>query len=168
MKEKIFKLLQSIVIASIISFAIYIVAGLINHTFYHTVKNSDLVWYSFMMILYTVSFYFDHFHRNEERFSPEERFNIFKEAKYYFKNEGKYLLLIYSVLSFLCECNCLLKPESPELLIPTLCLMVFPFLVYIPIPVLRTLISLLLANVIPLILVEIRSFIIYREKKKWG
>lgn len=138
------------------------------HTFYHTVKISELVWFSFMMVLSTVPFYFVHFHRKNERFSSNEQFSIIKEAKCYFAAEGKYLLLIYSVLAFLCECNILMKSGSPELLIPTICIMFFPFILYPPIPVVRALLSLLIANAIPLILMEIRSFIIYRKKKKWG
>lgn len=162
------RLCKSIVVSTIISFIFYLVfAGIVNAMFENVEERTTrfFILYCFMMLVYAACFYFIHIKKREELFAPDEKFHLITEAKHYFFTEGKYLLLIYSVLAVLCEIDALIPSDSPGKLIVTLCSMFFPFFTSIKIPVIRALINLLLANVIPLILVEIHSFKLHRRRQ---
>ncbi len=122
----------------------------------------DLIAMSLVLVAYSIIFYLLHIKNREEYYTPNGEGGIKGELKAYFKCEGKYLLIIYGVLSVLCEINFLIPTSSPGKVFPLICMPFFPFSGYIPIPIVRSIISLVIIAGITALLVIVNF---YRIKK---
>lgn len=162
LKKKIIDLFKSIAISTLISFICFFALNIFVRSIFENVKNINLIIYCINMITYALCFYFVRTKKLDELIATDSKFNPINEAKKYFFTEGRFLLYIYSILVILCEVNSLIVPDGSGAIFVLLCSMFFPFFSSIKIPVLRSILNLLLANIIPLLLFEYYS---YKTKK---
>ena len=155
MKKKYLTLFRAITIATLITFVIYLAFNFITRAIFEKVEHRETLFFILHfvnMITYTVCFYFIRTEDLDTLVTTDSQFNLPNEAKKYFEQEGKYLLCISFVLALLCEVNCFLVPDGSGVFMMALCMMIFPFYSVIEIPLLRAIVSLLLANIVPLLL----------------
>lgn len=118
------------------------------------------------MVTYIISFYFSREKERYELFSCNEKFNFLDEGKIFFAKEGIYILSIYSVVALLGEIYSLITAYNAKNPIAFLCTWCLPFYSAINIPILRSVISILLAGFIHLMIVEFNSYKISKKKKE--
>lgn len=162
MRKKTLNLVSAIVICTVLSFVFFFVFNFIIRAIFEDVSDINIVIYNVNLIVYAFFYYVIHVKKRDEPFSSYENFGFWKEAKAYFSCEGKYLLAIYVVLALVCEIELLIPKSTPGRFICTICSMFFPYIAWIRIPVVRSIVNLAIANIIPFLLVEFNS---YRLKK---
>ena len=169
MKKKIIDLCKVIAIATLITFVIYLACNIFTRAIFEKVEDREILYFVLHcvnMITYAVCFYFVRTKDLDNLITTNSQFNLQNEAKKYFEHEGKYLLCITSVLALLCEVNCFMVPDGSGVIMMALCMMIFPFYSVIEIPILRAILSLLLANIIPLLLFMYYSYRLNKKTKK--
>ncbi len=137
-------------------------------------ENNDdkfLYMYLVIMIIYAICFYKTAMSNRLETFaSHSNKYDFIEESKKYLRKDGKVLVIIYSVCAFACELSYFIItytsiPEEQNI-IATACLMFFPFIDVVEIPILRSVLNLILAILIAVITTNIKSYLIYKELKK--
>lgn len=163
-KKKVIKdLCLAILVCSILSFVFFFLFNLIVRAIFEDVSNINIVLYNMNLIVYALFYYAMHIKKELGSFSSDENTSFVKEAKAYFSREGKYLLIIYGILAVICEVELLLAKSAKGHFISTVCSMFFPYIFWIRVPVVRSVVNLAIANAIPLLLVEFRF---WRLRKK--
>ncbi len=169
-KETIINLIISIVKATILSLFLSLVVILIFGAIGTMIFGDDFdrdARDSLMRLINIVTYFICFISVKEkeryELFSSNNKFSFKDEFKSYFSAEGKYLLLIYSIMAVLCEFDFIINADSKKP-INFLCAMFFPLMSVIKIPILRSIISILLVSIIHVIIVEIKSYKITKKK----
>ena len=167
--EKIISVIKSIVKATVISLLLSIVAFLILGAVGTMIWGDDLDKDSLVRLITFVTYYICFISVKEKErytlFSSNDKFSFVNEFKSYFSTEGKYLLLLYSIMAVLCEFDFLINPDTAKRPIVFLCAMFFPLMPIIKIPILRSIISILLTFIVHVFIVQIKSYKIYNTKK---
>lgn len=164
-KKTLFRLVKSIVLCSILSFICFFAFNIFTRAVFEGFDNLFLILYVINLLTYSIFFYVLHEKKRETCFSVGGEFNLWKEAKSYFTNEGKWLLLIYGIFAVGCEIEYAIVKQSPQKLWHALCSMFFSFMVRMHIPVLRSIASIAIVMAVTLLLVEFRSYQIYKYEK---
>ena len=158
MKTKIFNLIKSIIFASLFAFVLYLITGFTVAGFFEENPNKHFYVSWWMLLLYIVSFYVVHERlRKETHADCFDHFTYRKEIKAYFAAEGKYLLLIYGVLGMVVDVSMVITQNSPQNIVGAICVMFFPLITFIPIPIIRSISSVLLCMLGAVVLVLLRS-----------
>lgn len=158
MRMAIVKLIKSIVIASLFAFVLYFILAFTLAALFEDNPNRDLYISCCIVLIYDLSFYVIHERRRTDTFEDcDEQFTYRKELKSYFAAEGKYLLLLYGIFAAVVEIGMLVSPENFNKSIGAIFAMIYPLTPYIPIPVVRSVVSLLLCMIGAVILVLLRS-----------
>ena len=158
MRLTIVKLIKSIVLASLFSLLLYFLTGFPLAAILDGNPNKHFYISCWMLLLYNLSFYVIHERNRTETFSEcDNQFTYSKELKSYFAAEGKYLLLLYGICAVIVEIGMLVSPENFNKSIGGIFAMFYPLTPYIPIPVVRSVTSLLLCMIGAVILVLLRS-----------
>ena len=164
MKSKIFELVKSIVFASLFAFVLYFITAFTVAGFFEGDPNKHFYVSWWMLLLYYVSFYVIHERlRKETHADCFDQFTYRKEIMSYFVAEGKYLLAIYCILGIIVDISMVITNNAPQNPVGAVCAMFFPLMPYIPIPGVRSVLSVLLCMLGAVISVTIRS---KRIKKK--
>ena len=158
MKKKTIDLCKAIAISTFLSYICFFALNIFVRAIFENVENINLILYCVNMITYALCFYFVRTKKLDELIAKDSDFNPINEAKKYFFTEGRNLLYIYSILAILCEVNSLIVPAGSGFIFVLLCSMFFPFFSSIKVPVLRSILNLLLANIIPLLLFQYYSY----------
>lgn len=166
MKNKIIDLCKAIGISTLLSFICFFALNIFTRAIFENVEKINLILSCVNMITYALCFYFVRTKKLDKLIVENSKFNPINEARKYFFVEGRYLLYIYSILVVLCEVNSLIVAEGSGVILALLCSMFFPFFSSIKIPILRSILNLLLANVIPLLLFEYYSYKINKNELK--
>jgi len=109
------------------------------------------------MVTYFISFNSVREKERYEIFSASDKFSIVDECKSYFVAEGKYILLIYSVMAVLSEIYSLITSNSPQNPIAFVCAWCLPFYSIIKIPIVRSIVGILLTMAIHFTIVVFNS-----------
>lgn len=166
MRKKTVSLILAIVICSILSFVFFFAFNFIIRAIFEDVDNINIVIYNVNLIIYAFFYYVIHIKKRDEPFSSDDHFSFLKEAKAYLSCEGKYLFVIYAVLALVCEIEYQIPKSTPGHFICTVCSMFFPYLFWIRIPVVRSIVNLAISNLIPLLLVEFKSYRLHKKIQK--
>lgn len=158
MKKKTIDLCKAIAISTLLSFICFFAFNIFTRAIFENVEKINLILCCVNMITYALCFYFVRTKKLGELIATDSKFNPINEAQKYFFAEGRYLLYIYSILVVLCEVNSLIVSDGSGVILALLCSMFFPFFSSIKIPILRSILNLLLANIIPLLLFEYYSY----------
>ena len=158
MKEKIFALFKSIVVASLFAFLLYFILAFSLAALFENNPNKDLYISCCMVLIYDLSYYVIHERRRKETFAEcDEQFTYGKELKAYFAAEGRYLLLLYGLCALAIEIGMLVSPEGFNRSIGVIFAMVYPLTPYIPIPIVRTVSGLVICMGGAVVLMLLRS-----------
>ncbi len=164
-KETIINLIKSIAKSTILSILLSIVLGLIFGAIGTMIFGDDFdreARDSLMRLINIVTYFICFISVKEkeryELFSSNDKFSFKDEFKSYFSAEGKYLLLFYSIMAVLCEFDFIINTDPPRNPICFLCAMFFPLMSVIKLPILRSIVSVLLAFIIHVIIVEVKSY----------
>lgn len=158
MRSTIVKLIKSITIASLFAFVLYFILAFSLAAIFEDDPNKDIYISCCMVLIYNLSFYVIHERSRAETFAEcDDQFTCRKELKSYFAVEGKYLLLLYGIFAAVVEIGMLVSPENFNNSIGIIFAMIYPLTPYIPIPIIRSVLSLLLCMIGATALVLLRS-----------
>ena len=167
MRSRIVSLLKSIVLSSLFAFVLYFILAFPLAGAFEGDANKDLYISCCMVLIYALSFYVIHERRRKETFAEcDEQFTYGKEIKSYFAAEGKYLLILYGICAAIVEIGMLISAESFNKSIGVAFAMIYPLTPYIPIPVVRSVLSLLICMLAAVGLAMLRSSRIKRTLRK--
>ncbi len=166
MKSKITQLVKSIILASLLAFVVYFILSFVLSAIFEENPNKDIYISLCMLAIYNFIFYMVHEERRLDTYVKcDDQFTYIKELKSYLLNEGKYLLLIYGICITVVEVSMLISQNNPANPIGVIFAMAFPLMPYIPIPVIRSILSLLLCMIGAGVLVLLRSYKIKNLKE---
>ena len=167
MKSRIVSLLKSIVLSSLFAFVLYFILAFPLAGAFEDDPNKDLYISCCMILIYALSYYVVHERRRKETFAEcDEQFTYGKEIKSYFAAEGKYLLILYGICAVIVEIGMLVSPDGFNNSIGVAFAMIYPLTPYIPIPVVRSVLSLLICMLAAVGLAMLRSSRIKRTLRK--
>lgn len=158
MRSKIIKLCKSIILASLFGFVFYFLLVTLLAAIVENNPYKDIFISCCMVIIYHICFFVVHERRRENLYAdPTAHFSYCQELKRYLIVEGRYILLLYAICVTAVEISMLVSGNNPANPIGTLFAMIFPLMPYIPVPVVRSIISLLLCALGNIVLVLLQS-----------
>ena len=171
MKKQLLSNFKSVLISSIVSFFAYLLSVVFLAALWENSANRFLYMYCVIAIIYSICFYRFHMSNRIDTFATHgEKYNFIQETKAYLKEDGKFLIIIYGICAIVCEISYLIiylsNMPTEQNFVFILCLWFFPFIASIKIPILRSVVSLLLASAIAILVANIRSYVIFKDNKR--
>ena len=158
--------LKHIALASLADFGVYILVAYLLAAIFEDHKSLlDIVAYVFLMVFYAIFIYVFHMSPRISTYTEHtKRFDPKGELMAFLRADGKVILIVYAICAIATEVSCFIFPSPAPNPIATVTMFpISPLNVFIPVPVIRSVVCFVYSAVVLCVLALMRSHKIYQE-----